>query len=84
MSIACRELNLVSHDLNAWGKDFSEGSQDLADLLPALNQVDGLEWIRCFYLYPAGMTDRMIDAMASSSKVLPYIDMQLLALLWTQ
>lgn len=72
----CRELGLVAHDLNAWGTDLQDGNR-LEHLLPALSAVEGIEWIRLFYLYPAGMGTSLIQAMATTPKVLPYIDMPL-------
>ena len=36
----------------------------LADLLRRLAAVDGVEWIRLLYAYPAYLTDEMIDAIA--------------------
>lgn len=72
----CRELGLVAHDLNAWGTDRQDGNR-LEQLLPALASVEGIDWIRLFYLYPAGMGESLIHAMATTPKVLPYIDMPL-------
>ncbi|MGE4158306.1 MAG: 30S ribosomal protein S12 methylthiotransferase RimO [Planctomycetota bacterium] len=72
----CRELGLVAHDLNAWGTDLQDGNR-LEHLLPALASVEGIEWIRLFYLYPAGMGPALIKAMATTPRVLPYIDMPL-------
>lgn len=72
----CREINLVAHDLNAWGTDLP-GESHLGDLIESLDAVDGLDWIRCFYLYPAGMTTEIISAMARARHVVPYIDMPL-------
>ena len=36
----------------------------LADLLRALDAVDGLDWIRLLYVYPSAVTDELIDALA--------------------
>ncbi len=37
----------------------------------------GLDWIRVMYAYPGCVTDRLIDVMASSRQILPYLDMPL-------
>jgi ribosomal protein S12 methylthiotransferase len=47
------------------------------ELLGALEQVEGIEWIRLMYLYPVHFTDRLIDTIAGSGKILPYLDMPL-------
>lgn len=70
------ELNLVSQDTIAFGRDL-DGRPDLAELVEALGEVPGIRWIRLHYLYPEKLDDRLIELMASHPKVLPYIDMPL-------
>lgn len=70
------ELNLVSQDTIAYGRDL-EGRPDLATLVEALTEVPGIRWIRLHYLYPERLDERLIELMASHPKVLPYIDMPL-------
>jgi ribosomal protein S12 methylthiotransferase len=70
------ELNLISQDTIAYGRDLP-GRESLAELLAALGDVDGIRWIRAHYLYPETLTDALIDAFAQHDKVLPYIDMPL-------
>ena len=43
----------------------------------ALNEIDGLEWIRLLYLYPTTIDDATLDAMAECDKVCKYIDLPL-------
>lgn len=69
------ELNLVAQDSSHYGRD--RGGESLADLLRALDGVDGLEWLRVHYLYPNTVTDALIEAMAGLKKVVPYVDMPL-------
>lgn len=71
-----RELNLIAQDLTHYGADLKDGTQ-LHDLLPALCRVEGIEWIRLLYCYPHNVTDRLIEAMATEPKVLPYVDIPL-------
>jgi ribosomal protein S12 methylthiotransferase len=71
-----RELNLVAQDATAFGKDRT-GRPDLAGLLRALDDVDGLDWIRQLYLYPTAVTDELIEVLASGRRVLPYVDVPL-------
>ena len=71
-----RELNLVAQDATAFGKDRT-GRPDLAGLLRALSEVDGLDWIRPLYLYPTAVTDALIEVLAGGGRVLPYVDVPL-------
>lgn len=70
------ELNLVSQDTVAYGRDLKDGTS-LSGLLARLAEVEGPEWIRVFYLYPEKLTDEVIDVLASSRRLLPYVDMPL-------
>ena len=69
------ELSLVSQDSVMWGRDIDEGN--LADLLRALESIDGLKRVRLMYLHPQGLTDELIDTMCNSSVVVPYFDLSL-------
>ena len=71
-----RELLLISQDTTFYGIDRGERGA-LARLLRALNEIDGLAWIRLLYLYPTTIDDAMIEAMADSDKVCKYIDLPL-------
>ena len=71
-----KELLLISQDTSFYGVDRKERGS-LAQLLRALNRIDGLEWIRMLYLYPTTIGDDVLDAMAESDKVCKYIDLPL-------
>jgi ribosomal protein S12 methylthiotransferase len=68
-----REINLIAQDLTAYGRDLNPPSS-LAQLLRALNEVDGLHWIRLLYCYPNFVTADLLNAIAESPKVVKYID----------
>lgn len=70
------ELNLISQDTIAYGRDLPE-RESLTDLLTALGDVDGIRWVRAHYLYPETLTDQLIEVFSQHEKVLPYIDMPL-------
>ena len=72
-----RELILIAQDTTDYGHDL--GMKDgLAALLEGLTaSVPDMDWIRIMYAYPGYVTDRLIDVMASSRQVLPYLDMPL-------
>src|SRR6185369_3705037 len=71
-----RELNLIGQDTTGWGSDLP-GRPELADLLEALDQVEGLTWIRVQYTYPRLWSDRLIETWARAKRVVPYVDIPL-------
>lgn len=71
-----KEINLVAQDLADYGRDRWKDYR-LPELLHDLAALDGDFWIRCFYLYPGGINDRLMDVLANTPKILPYVDMPL-------
>ena len=53
------------------------GRPRLAELLTELNKVDGLQWIRLLYAYPEHFGDDLIEVLATSDRIVPYLDMPL-------
>jgi len=72
----CRELILVAQDTTYYGLDLY-GEVRLVELLKKLEQVEGIDWIRLMYLYPIHFTDELIDTIAGSERIIPYLDMPL-------
>src|SRR5580698_4634891 len=72
-----KELILIAQDTSMWGRDRGIRRGGLAQLLERLHDVDGLEWIRLLYLYPATVDTELIDAIANLPKVCKYMDMPL-------
>jgi len=71
-----RELNLIGQDTTGWGTDLA-GGLELADLLQALDCVEGITWIRVQYTYPRLWSDRLIETWGRARRVVPYVDMPL-------
>jgi len=71
-----KELVIVAQDTTYYGLDLY-GEPRLVELLEALERVEGIEWIRLMYLYPLYFTDRLVDHIANSPKIVPYLDMPL-------
>ena len=72
-----RELILIAQDTTDYGHDLGM-KEGLAILLEELTtKVPDMDWLRVMYAYPGYVTDRLIDVMASSRQVLPYLDMPL-------
>lgn len=70
------EVNLVSQDTIAYGRDLEERAT-LAEVAAAVADVPGLRWTRLHYLYPEALTEPLVDLLANHDRVLPYIDMPL-------
>ena len=71
-----KELILVAQDTTNYGSDLY-GKLRLPELLDALCEIEGIEWIRMLYCYPDKITDELLNTMARQEKVLPYIDLPL-------
>lgn len=71
-----RELIIVAQDTTYYGMDIY-GRPVLNELLQELAKVEGLDWIRLMYFYPMYIDDPLIDTIANTPNILPYIDMPL-------
>lgn len=71
-----KELILIAQDLTFYGLDIYK-ERKLAALLEALEEVEGIEWIRLHYAYPTGFPMDVLDVMAKSKKICKYLDMPL-------
>lgn len=71
-----KELILIAQDTTNYGMDLY-GMLRLPELLDALCEIDGIEWIRLLYCYPDKITDELLETMARQPKVLHYIDLPL-------
>ena len=70
------ELVLIAQDTTYYGLDLY-GRRALAELLQRLSEVEGIEWIRIHYSYPAGFPEDVLDQMATNPKVCRYMDIPL-------
>ncbi|HTF81691.1 MAG TPA: 30S ribosomal protein S12 methylthiotransferase RimO [Cytophagales bacterium] len=71
-----KELVLIAQDLTYYGLDIY-GKRNLSDLLKRLSDVQGLDWIRLQYAYPAGFPLDVLDVMAERDNICKYLDMPL-------
>jgi ribosomal protein S12 methylthiotransferase len=71
-----RELIVVAQDTTYYGMDL-HGEPRLSSLLQRLEAVEGLDWIRLMYLYPIHFEKDLVDTIAESQKILPYLDLPL-------
>lgn len=70
------ELTLVSQDSTAYGRDLGDGS-NLGSLVRGLAAIEGIRWIRVHYLYPHGVPEDLLKAMADEPKICRYLDIPL-------
>lgn len=71
-----KELILVSQEATLYGYNYKgPGAPDIIDLLRDLEKIRGIEWIRLMYLYPAELSDRVIDYLADNNKTVNYYDL---------
>jgi len=71
-----KELLIIAQDLSYYGIDIY-GKNRLADLVNAVSEVDGIEWIRLHYLYPSRFPLDILPVMRENPKVCRYLDMPL-------
>jgi ribosomal protein S12 methylthiotransferase len=71
-----KEIILVSQDSTYYGLDLYH-RMALPELLTALNEIEGLDWIRVMYAYPTEANDALLRTIASLPKVVKYIDIPL-------
>lgn len=71
-----RELIVIAQDTTFYGLDLYR-RRALAELLQKLSEVDGIEWIRIHYSYPADFPEDVLDQMADNPKVCAYMDIPL-------
>lgn len=75
-SYGVKELMLISQELTYYGLDIYK-KRALAELMEALDKVEGIEWIRLHYAYPGRFPLDVFDAMANASHVCKYLDIPL-------
>jgi ribosomal protein S12 methylthiotransferase len=71
-----KELILIAQDLTYYGLDTGK-QRTLADLLKRLSDVEGVEWLRLQYAYPAGFPLDVLDVIAERPNICKYLDMPL-------
>jgi ribosomal protein S12 methylthiotransferase len=71
-----KELILIAQDLTYYGLDLYK-KRNLSELLERLSDVEGIEWIRLHYAFPAGFPMDVLDVMKNKSNICNYLDMPL-------
>ena len=71
-----KEIMLIAQELNYYGLDIYK-ERKLADLLNALCEIEGIEWIRLHYAYPHKFPMDIIEVIKAQPKICNYLDMPL-------
>ena len=74
--IGVKELIVIAQDTTYYGLDLYR-KRTLATLLEKLSLIEGIEWIRLHYSYPAGFPEDVLRLMAENPKICKYIDIPL-------
>lgn len=73
-----KEFNIIAQDLSAYGTDLStDRKSGLADLLKRLSDINGVEWLRLHYAYPAEFPKDILPVMAERDNICNYLDIAL-------
>ena len=71
-----KEIVLIAQDSGIWGLDLKP-RRSLAWLLAKLAEAYPSIWFRVMYLQPAGLTDELLDVVASHDNICKYFDIPL-------
>lgn len=71
-----KEFNIIAQDLSSYGLDIY-GSMKLPELIDKIADINGVDWIRLHYAYPAQFPIEMMDVMAERNNVCKYLDIAL-------
>ena len=71
-----KELNVIAQDLSSYGLDLEKRNM-LPELIDEMAQIEGVEWIRLHYAYPADFPEQLLDVMAKHPNVCKYLDIAL-------
>lgn len=68
-----KELVVIAQDTTRYGEDLY-GEARLCELLQALTEIPGIDWVRTLYTYPERITDALIALVAQNEKLVKYFD----------
>lgn len=71
-----KELLVVAQDLTYYGIDLY-GKNRLAELINGMADIQGVEWIKLHYAYPAGFPEEVLTVMRERKNVCKYLDIAL-------
>jgi len=76
LELGARELDFIAQDSSRYGTDLTP-AQNLESLLRRCDALDGNFWLRVLYTHPLHLTPGLLEVLANSKHVLPYLDIPL-------
>ena len=67
-----REINLLAQETTEYGIDYMEIKTSCSN--EELCKIEGLKWLRTYYMHPEYVTDELIEVMKSEEKICKYFD----------
>lgn len=71
-----KEFQLIAQELTYYGVDI-DGRQHIAELVAKMADIEGVEWIRLHYAYPAHFPWELVEVMREKKNVCKYLDIAL-------
>ncbi len=71
-----KEFQIIAQELTYYGRDI-DGKQHIADLISAIAEIEGVQWIRLHYAYPNQFPLELLDVIRENKKVCNYLDIAL-------
>ena len=68
-----KELIIIGQDTTYWGFDIDRRRR-ISEVLKAVSEINGIEWIRLMYAYPSRFPEDLIDSIRDLNNVCKYID----------
>lgn len=72
-AMGVKELNLLAQETTEYGID-NYKKKALPDLMRELAKVEGIEWIRTYYMFPNSLTEELVEVMRDEPKICKYFD----------
>ena len=76
VSQGTKEFNVIAQELTYYGVDI-DGQQHIAELIEQMADIEGVEWIRLHYAYPAHFPWDLLRVMREKKNVCNYLDIAL-------
>ena len=76
VSQGVKEIQLIAQELTYYGMDF-DGRQHIAELVDRMADIEGVEWIRLHYAYPAHFPWELLNVIRERKNVCKYLDIAL-------
>ena len=71
-----KEFQLIAQELTYYGVDI-DGKQHIAELVAKMADIEGVEWIRLHYAYPAHFPWELVEVMREKKNICKYLDIAL-------